>query len=205
MSDNNDNITDISDISDNNPQDFVLGKLEQDFERRKTKRAIRKIIYNTIKNLIVIAAVIVLITNLLISVMIVSRGSMNPTLQDGDIVVAVRWVDGNPGDVIAFYYNNIIQIKRVIAKEGDWIDIKEDGTVYVNKDILDEPYLTEKYLGECDIEFPYQVPVGSVFVMGDQRKNSIDSRLNEIGPIKKENIIGKVFIRIWPLSKIRII
>lgn len=177
--------------------------LEQELVKRQTGPSVRKIIFGTFKSLIVIAAAVVLVTNLLISVMIVSRSSMTPVLRDGDVVIALRWFGVKPGDIIAFYYNNIIQIKRVIAKEGDWIDIKEDGTVYVNDNALDEPYLTDKYFGECDIELPYQVPVGSVFVMGDQRKTSADSRLKEIGPVRKENILGKVFIGIWPLSRIK--
>jgi len=192
----------MNNTPENNPRTSLMEKLEQELKLQENKRDIKKAIFGTIKNLIVIAAVIVLITNLLISVMIVSRSSMNPVLQDGDIAVAVRWLGVKPGDTVAFYYNNIIQLKRVIAKEGDWVDIKEDGTVYVNNNMLSEPYVKEKSLGECDIELPYQVPVGSVFVMGDQRRTSVDSRLQEIGPVKKENIVGKVIIRLWPLSRI---
>ena len=180
----------------------TLEQIEEELNRREGGRELKKVVSDTVKSLIVIAAAAVLVANLLIGVLLVNRSSMTPTLTDGDVVIALRWVGVKPGDIVAFHYNNKILLKRVIAKEGDLVDIDEDGTVYVNGEATDEPYLTEKNLGECDINLPYEVPVGCIFVMGDHRATSADSRLQEIGPVSAENIVGKVIMRIWPLSKI---
>ena len=180
----------------------TVEQIDREIERLESAREIRKIIINIIKNLIVIAAAAVLVTNVLLSVLTVNRSSMNPTLKDGDIIISLKLTGIKHGDIIAFHYNNKILLKRVIAKAGDWVDIDEDGTVYVNESALDEPYVTEKGLGECNITLPYQVPDGSLFVMGDHRTTSSDSRLKEIGPVKEEDVAGKVFLRIWPLSNI---
>lgn len=177
-------------------------QIEDELIRIETGREIKKAVSGTIRNLVVLAAVAVLITNLLLSFLSVSRSSMNPTMKEGEVVVALRWFGANPGDIVAFHYNNKILVKRVIAKEGDIIDIKEDGAVYVNGELLDEPYVTEKSLGECDLVMPYQVPENSIFVMGDQRETSLDSRYGEIGAVKTDHIIGKIFLRIWPLPNI---
>ena len=126
--------------------------------------------------------------------------SMMPTLSDGQIVFSVKTAEMNEGDVIAFYYNNKILVKRVIAGPGDWVDIDEDGTVWVNKEKLEEPYLTEKAYGDCNIELPYQVPDGRVFVMGDHRSTSVDSRNTAVGCVAPEQIVGKIVFRVWPLD-----
>ncbi|MCL2772549.1 MAG: signal peptidase I [Oscillospiraceae bacterium] len=181
----------------------TVEQIEQEINRIETGREIRKALSGTVKNIIVIAAAAILLTNLLISTLVVNnRSSMSPTMKDGDALIALRWVGVKPGDVIAFYYNNQIMLKRVIAKAGDWVNIDQDGTVYVNDKALDEPYITQKSLGNCDIDLPYQVPDGSVFVMGDNRASSADSRLQQMGPINTSQIVGKVFLRIWPLSRI---
>ena len=127
---------------------------------------------------------------------------MHGTLDSGDIVVSVKGSDFEIGDVIAFYYNNNILVKRVIANPGDWVDIDKDGNVYVNNNLIDEPYLSEKAYGETNIELPYQVPEAKVFVMGDNRSVSIDSRNTSIGCIAEEQIVGKIVFRVWPLAQI---
>ena len=127
---------------------------------------------------------------------------MNQTLDSGDIVISVKGSAFETGDVIAFYYNNNILVKRVIANPGDWVDIDKDGNVYVNNNLIEEPYLGEKAFGETNIELPYQVPEGKVFVMGDNRSVSIDSRNTSIGCVAEEQIVGKIVFRVWPLAQI---
>ena len=127
------------------------------------------------------------------------------TLQDGDIVVAVSGTKFRIGDVVAFYYNNSILVKRVIATAGDWVDIDGEGNVYVNGEAVDEPYLTEKALGQCDIELPYQVPDGKCFVMGDHRATSIDSRSTSVGCISEGDVVGRITFRIWPVREMGLI
>ena len=126
---------------------------------------------------------------------------MTPTLDEGNIVLALKDKNVNQGDLAAFYYNNKVLVKRVIATAGDWVSIDESGNVYVNDTFLDEPYVKEKSLGNCDIDFPYQVPDGTVFVLGDHRDVSIDSRTKAMGCISGDEMIGKLWIRIWPLKQ----
>ena len=130
---------------------------------------------------------------------------MTETLKNEDIVVAVSSSKYKTGDVIAFYYNNNILVKRVIAAAGDWVDIDKDGNVYVNEKPLDEPYITEKSLGDCNIDLPYQVPEGKCFVMGDHRATSIDSRNTAVGCVGNDMVVGKILVRAWPLSEIGLI
>jgi len=155
--------------------------------------------------LIVVAAVAALIATLVLPVLQIAGTSMEPTLKDGDIVLLVKTKGLETGDLCAFYYSNKILIKRVIAKPGDYIWIESDGTVFLNGNALDEPYITQKALGECDVEFPYQVPENCYFVMGDQRETSIDSRSSVIGCIPEDQLIGKIFCKIWPLSEFEFI
>lgn len=177
-------------------------QLEAEVKRRKFIRNYFRILKNTISSLIVAAAVAVLIATLLLPVLRVTGSSMTPTLQNDELVVCRKTGTFEKGDVVAFYYNNKILLKRVIAVSGDYITIDSDGTVYVNGEELDEPYVTEKALGECDIEFPYQVPDERIFVMGDHRATSIDSRSSRIGCVAEESVIGKVVLRVWPIGKI---
>jgi len=156
----------------------------------------------TIYALLTVAAVAVLVAVLLLPVLQIYGTSMNPTLYEGDFVVSVKGSDMKTSDLVAFYYNNKILVKRVIAQAGQWVDIAEDGTVYVDNVQIEEPYLMEKAFGECDIELPYQVPESRVFVMGDNRDVSVDSRSTSIGCVAQEQIVGKIVFRIWPLSEI---
>ena len=169
--------------------------------RLKQKARFRRSLFGTIGFLIVVAAVSVLISARVLPVVQVSGGSMEPTLKDGEILILHRTDDLETGDVIAFYYQSRILLKRVIGTAGDYIDIDAEGNVSVNGAALDEPYLTEKALGECDISLPYQVPDVRVFVMGDHRSISIDSRSREVGCVAQEQMVGKVAFRIWPLSR----
>ncbi|MBR0411588.1 MAG: signal peptidase I [Eubacterium sp.] len=149
-----------------------------------------------------VAAVAVLITTLWVPVLRVFGSSMTPTLYEGNVVITVKTSSLKPGDVIAFYYNNSVLVKRLIGMPGDWIDIDEEGNVYLNGELLDEPYVDQKALGECNIELPCQVPENRVFVLGDHRSVSIDSRNTSIGFIPKEQLVGRIALRIWPLSGI---
>ena len=157
---------------------------------------------STFLSLVVVAAVAVLVAVLLLPILRIYGKSMNGTLDSGDVVVSIKTSDLKTGDVVAFYYNNNILVKRVIANPGDWVDIDKDGNVFVNNVKLDEPYLDEKAYGETNIELPSQVPEGKIFVMGDNRLVSIDSRNTAIGCISEEQIVGKIVYRVWPLSQI---
>ena len=156
---------------------------------------------STLSVLLVVIAAAVLVSNLLLPILRIYGSSMTPTLIDGNIVAAVRNGSYERGDVIAFYYNNKILVKRVIGLPGEWVDIDEQGNVRIDGEPLDEPYLEEKSLGECDIELPYQVPDGRYFVMGDHRSVSSDSRNSAVGCVSEEQIVGKLFFRIWPLNE----
>ena len=155
---------------------------------------------STAFSLVVVAAVSVLIAMLLLPVLQISGTSMTESLQDKDIVVALNSSKYQTGDIIAFYYNNNILVKRVIAASGDWVNIDKDGNVYVNEELLDEPYISEKALGDCNITLPYQVPDERCFVMGDHRATSIDSRNTAVGCVSNDMVIGKILFRAWPLS-----
>ena len=156
---------------------------------------------NTVFTLITVAAVAVLVAVLLLPVLHIYGESMAPSLTEGNVVISVKGGKFETGDVIAFYYNNKILVKRVIAKAGDVVDIQDDGNVLVNGVPLEEPYLTEKALGNCDIELPYQVPAAKLFVMGDHRSTSADSRNTAIGCVAEEQIVGKIVFRVWPLHR----
>ena len=175
-------------------------QLQKEVDRVHYRRDFSRVMVNTIYSLVVVAAVAVLVAVLLLPILRIYGHSMNDTLDEGDIVVSLKGSDFKTGDIIAFYYNNKILIKRVIGKAGDWVDIDQDGNVYVNGNLIDEPYLDEKAFGECNIELPYQVPESKVFVMGDNRSVSVDSRNTAVGCIAEEQIVGKVVYRLWPLK-----
>ena len=177
------------------------GELTQAVKRERYLHRFRMTIRSTFLSLVVVAAVAVLVAVLLLPILRIYGKSMNGTLDSGDIVVSVKSSGFETGDVIAFYYNNNILVKRVIANPGDWVDMDKEGSVYVNNVLLDEPYLDDKSYGETNIELPYQVPEGKIFVMGDNRSVSIDSRNTSIGCIAEEQIVGKIVFRIWPLTQ----
>lgn len=176
--------------------DQIKGELKRIRYRRDYRHALRGTVYA----LITVAAISVLVATLLLPVLRIYGSSMTPTLRDGNIVVSVKSGEFHQGEVVAFYYNNKILVKRVIASAGDWVDISEDGTVFVNGEELSEPYVEEKALGDCDIELPFQVPDGRWFVMGDHRAVSVDSRSTTVGCIAQEQIVGRLVFRVWPLA-----
>ncbi len=171
------------------------------WNREQTKKILLHMFYA----LLLAAAIAVLISNYIISIVEIYGSTMAPTLYAGDTVVCLKNTTYDIGDVVAFYYNNDLQVKRVIANAGDWVDIDEEGRVYLNGAELNEPYLFEQALGSCDIDLPYQVPDGCVFVMGDNRGISIDSRCTEIGAIEKERILGKLIFKIWPFPEVGLV
>ena len=173
-------------------------------ERKRIRRGTyyRQAFRGTVSVLLVVAAIAVLITTLFLPILQISGDSMSPTLEHDEIVVLMKTKKFDRGNLIGFYYQGKILLKRVIACPEDEVVVDVDGNVYVNGEILEEPYVTDKGLGDCDLEFPYRVPGTSYFVMGDKRSNSVDSRNSGIGAISRDDIIGKVFIRVWPLSEI---
>lgn len=186
----------------NNPQYPTLEQMEAEIARRKYIKKYSKALRGTVYSLLVVAAVAILIATLVMPVLQITGASMAPTLIDDQFVLAVKTNEFEPGDIVAFYYNNRILIKRVIAQAGEWVDIDLDGNVYINGVLLEEPYIPEKALGECNIELPYQVPDGKVFVMGDDRAVSLDSRTVAVGPVSQEQVLGKVVFRVWPFNKL---
>lgn len=177
-----------------------LAQLETELKREKNNRRYRSLIRSTVYSLITVAAVAVLVATLWMPVLKIYGSSMTPTLINGDIVISVKSTEFKTGDVIAFYYNNNVLVKRVIAGPADWVDIDVNGDVSVNGNLLDEPYVEQKSIGYCDISLPYQVPESRLFVMGDHRDTSIDSRSLSVGCVADEYIVGKLVFCIWPLE-----
>lgn len=175
-------------------------QMEAELKRLRYRRRYGTVLRSTIYALITVAAVAVLVATLWMPVLQIYGSSMTPTLSAGEIVLSLKTGQPRQGEIIAFYYNNKILVKRVIAGPGDWVDIVADGTVSVNEAPLEEPYLTERALGECDIQLPYQVPDERYFVMGDHRSTSVDSRSTAVGCVAEEAIVGRIAFRVWPLN-----
>lgn len=177
-------------------------QLEAELARVRYHRRYNSVLRSTVSILVVVAAIAVLVATLLLPVLRIYGGSMTPTVDEGEIIVSLKQSDFKQGDIVAFYYNNKILVKRLIAGPGSWVDIDEAGNVSVDGKLLDEPYLTERALGDCNIKLPYQVPDERYFVMGDHRSTSVDSRNTAIGCVAEEQIVGRIVFRVWPLSKL---
>lgn len=175
-------------------------QLEEELKREKYRGRYKRLLRGTVSTVLVVIAATVLISNLLLPILRIYGSSMSPTLVNGNIVTALRGGSYGRGDIVAFYYNDKILVKRIVGLPGEVIDIDEEGNVSVDGEPLDEPYLDEKALGECDIELPYQVPEGRYFVMGDNRSVSSDSRSSQVGCVAEEQVIGKLIFRLWPLD-----
>ena len=174
--------------------------LKKELDRVNYKTKYRSVLKSTIFMLVVVAAIAVLVATTWLPVLQIYGSSMTPTLNEGEVVVSVKGSSFKQGDLIAFYYGNKILVKRCIATPGQWVDIDEDGNVYVDGNRLNEPYVKEKAFGDCDIKLPYQVPEDRYFCMGDHRETSVDSRNSSVGCISKEQIIGRIFFRVWPFN-----
>ena len=189
-------------VDNNQMQKPSIDELKSELKRENSKKEYRKVLRNTLFVVIVVAAAAVLISSFFITVLKVTGDSMTPTLDTGEIVIAQNSGSFEPGDLIAFYYNNKVLVKRVLGSPGDWITIDDEGYVSVNGVKLEEEYVSDRSLDPTDLEFPYQVPENRYFVLGDHRSASIDSRSSVVGCVTKEQLIGKIVFRVFPFDKI---
>ena len=178
-----------------------VDEIKEELERENYKRTYSSVLRSTISMLIVVAAIAVLVATIWLPVLQIYGTSMTPTLDEGEIVISVKGADFDKGDLVCFYIGNKLLVKRCIAEAGEWVNIDDYGNVYVNDVLLDEPYVTNKSFGECNLTLPYQVPDEQIFCMGDHRDTSLDSRNTTIGCINEEQIVGKIVFRVWPLNK----
>lgn len=179
--------------------------LREELEREESRYQFRRIILTIAGILAVAAAITALLATRLFVLLQINGSSMMPTLAEGEVVILRQTKNIEMGDIVGFYYGGKILLKRAIGSAGDYIDIDEKGNVYVNNEMIDEPYLTEKRLGKCELDFPYQVPKGMIFVLGDNRAVSMDSRMKSIGCVESDQIVGKVAFRAWPFGRIGIL
>ncbi len=177
-----------------------ISQLEAELKRVKYRSRYRTVLRSTVYTLVVVAAIAVLVATIWMPVLQIYGSSMTPTVDEGDIVISLKGSKFRQGDLVAFYLGNKILVKRCIAGPGQWVDIDADGNVSVDGTLLEEPYLTEKALGDCNIDLPYQVPDNRYFCMGDHRSTSVDSRHTSVGCVAEEQIVGKIVFRVWPLS-----
>ena len=176
-------------------------QLEAELKRVNYNTRFRQLLKSTVYTLIVVAALAVLVAVLFMPVLRIYGSSMTPTLNEGEIVVSLKTRNIKPGDVVGVYYGSKLLIKRCMALDNQWVNITEDGDVYVDGEIVEEPYIEKKSHGQCDISMPYQVPENTIFVLGDNRETSVDSRMSTLGCIDKEEVVGKIVFRVWPLNK----
>ncbi len=180
-------------------------QIEQELYREKFRAKYLKTLRSTVYALVFVAAASVLIATLVLPILQIYGNSMDPTLKEGEIVICVKKQSYTYGEICSFYFNNKILVKRIVACPFDYVDIDEEGNVFVNGALIDEPYVDKKSLGNCDITFPYLVPEGTYFVLGDNREASLDSRSSEIGCIEKDEFVGKLILAVWPLSSMKTI
>ncbi len=180
-------------------------QIEAEILREKYNRKYKQVLRSTIYSLIVVAAVAVLIATLAFPVLQISGSSMEPTLNDGEIVVLLKTTNMKKGELCCFSYQNKLLIKRVVGLPGDKVTIDENGSVFVNDELIDEPYVTDKALGECDVSFPCYVTDNHYFVLGDHRSTSIDSRSSVIGLVSEDYIVGKIFFIVWPFDRLSLV
>ncbi len=187
-------------MSENQSTKPTIDELKKELKRVNNKREYKRVLRNSIFVVVVVAALAVLISSFYVTVLKVTGDSMTPTLETGEIVIAQNSGTFEPGDLIAFYYNNKVLVKRVLGSPGDWINIDDDGLVSINGVAIEEDYVTDKSLEPTDLTFPYQVPENRFFVLGDHRNVSIDSRSTVVGCVTREQLIGKVVFRVFPFK-----
>ena len=176
-------------------------ELRKELKREQYKSRYRSVIRSTMGTLAVVAALSILIATLWMPVLQIYGNSMTPTLEEGQIVISLKDSDFQQGDLVAFYLGNKLLVKRVIAGPGDWVEITPEGQVYLNGSALEEPYVQELALGQCDLEFPYQIPDERYFLLGDHRETSVDSRSSVVGCVAMEQIVGRIVFSVWPMAR----
>lgn len=176
-------------------------QIRAELNRVNYKSRFRQVMKSTVYTLVVVAAISVLVATIWLPVLQIYGTSMVPTLNEGDIVVTIKTSEFEAGDLVSFYLGNKLLVKRYIAGPGQWVDIDLDGNVFVDGLLLEEPYISDKALGDCNIELPYQVPENRIFCMGDHRATSVDSRNTVVGCVADEQIVGKIVFRVWPIAE----
>lgn len=183
----------------------TLSQLQAELRRIRYKSRYQRVLWSTFFTLVVVAAFAILAATLWFPVLEIYGMSMSPTLTESEVIVSVKSQDIDRGELVAFYFGNKILVKRCIALPGDIVVIRDDGLVSVNGKWLDEPYVSELSLGQCDLDFPYTIPQERYFLLGDHRETSVDSRSTVIGCVSQEEVVGKVFFRLWPLNRLGVI